>query len=241
MIMSKVVLITGASSDIGLATVKKFLNDDAFVIATYFKHDKELLELKNSNPKLELYHLNLGKEEEIDNIINDIILKHAKIDILINNAAFTLDTMFTQKTKANFMKTLEINLVGTFLISKKVGSYMLKEKQGKIINIASTNGIDTVYPESVDYDASKAGIINLTFNLAKEFSPYINVNALCPGWVDTSINKDLTDEFKTQEIDKILLKRFATCQEIANVIYFLASDEASYINGSIIRVDGGKA
>ena len=116
---------------------------------------------------------------------------------------------------------------------------MLEQKEGTIINISSTNGIDTNYVESLDYDASKAGVISLTHNLAKYLAPYIRVNCVCPGWINTDMNKDLSKDFVKQETEKVLLKRFANPSEVANVIYFLASEKASYINDSVIRVDGG--
>ena len=102
-----------------------------------------------------------------------------------------------------------------------------------------SNGIDTTYPYSIDYDASKAGLINLTKNLAIEFAPYINVNAVAPGWVDTGMNDDLSKSYLTSEKEKILLKRFAEPEEVAEVVLFLASDKARYIDGETIRVDGG--
>ena len=117
---------------------------------------------------------------------------------------------------------------------------MLHAKKGKIINISSTNAIDTFYPESCDYDASKAGVISLTHNLAREFAPFINVNCVCPGWVNTSMNKDLSLEQINKEKKKILLGRMAEADEIAKVVVFLASSKANYINDSVIRVDGGK-
>jgi 3-oxoacyl-[acyl-carrier protein] reductase len=117
---------------------------------------------------------------------------------------------------------------------------MLDNGSGSIINVSSTNAIDTYYPESCDYDASKAGVISLTHNLAREFSPYIRVNCVCPGWVNTDMNKELSVEQVHEEEKNILLKRFADPEEIAKVIIFLASNKASYVNDSIIRVDGGK-
>ena len=116
---------------------------------------------------------------------------------------------------------------------------MKENKYGVIINISSTNGIDTSYIESSDYDASKAGLISLSKNLANYFAPYVRVNTICPGWVNTEMNKELDKDFIKNEEDKILLGRFANPEELANLIEFLISDKASYINNSIIRIDGG--
>ena len=111
--------------------------------------------------------------------------------------------------------------------------------EGKIINISSDNALDNFYPESFDYDASKAGVISLTHNMARFYAPYINVNCVCPGWIATDMNKDMDIEVRKEFEDKILLKRFATCDEISNVVLFLASDMASYVNDSVIKVNGG--
>ena len=138
------------------------------------------------------------------------------------------------------MKILEVNLVGTFLMCKYFGDIMYENKSGNIINISSTNGIDTYYEYSLDYDASKAGVINLTHNIASHYAPYIRVNTICSGWINTDMNKNMDIDFKRQEENKILLKRFADPKEIANTIYFVTSDDASYINDSVIRIDGGK-
>ena len=124
-------------------------------------------------------------------------------------------------------------------LSKKIGLKMLDAKTGNIINISSTNGLDTPYPESIDYDASKAGVISLTHNLANYFAPYIRVNTICSGWINTDMSKKISNEFKEEELKKILLGRFAEPEEIANLAYFLGTDKASYINDSIIRIDGG--
>ena len=144
------------------------------------------------------------------------------------------------KTEKEFRRVLDVNLVGPFLVSKEVGKIMKEQGSGKIINVSSTNGIDTYYPESMDYDASKAGLISLTKNLATVFAPNVQVNAVAPGWVNTEMNKELDGEFLEEENKKILLGRFAEPFEIASVIYFLTTKEASYINGGVIRVDGGK-
>ena len=241
----KCVLVTGSSIGLGSYIIRKFASNNYDVIITYNTHEKEALELqKEVTKKYNITSLtvkcDISKENDIENLKNEILNTFGKLDVLVNNAGIAIDTIFDDKTKKNFMTTLEVNLVGTFLVSKAFGDIMLKQEKGNIINISSTNGIDTYYEYSLDYDASKAGIINLSHNLANYYSPNIRVNTICPGWINTPMNQNLNEEYKKQEEDKILLKRFADPSEIANLIYFIASDEASYINDSVIRIDGGK-
>ena len=148
--------------------------------------------------------------------------------------------MFTDIKVKEFRRILDVNLIGTYLCSKYAYLYMKEKKKGVIINISSTNAIDTYYPESAAYDSSKAGIISLTHNMAVDFAPFVRVNCVCPGWVKTDMNKELTYDQIEEEKKKILLNRFADSDEIAKVVVFLASKDASYINDSIIRVDGGR-
>lgn len=238
----KTVLVTGASSGIGREVVRLFAKNNYNVVITYNSDKKGALELEsevNSGNNTLVLKCDISNEEDIIKMVNSVRDKFNSIDVLVNNAGIAIDTTFEDKTKVNFMKILEVNLVGTFLVSKYVSEIMLKNKNGRIINISSTNAIDSYYVESLDYDASKAGIISLTHNLANYLSPYVNVNCVCPGWVDTRMNSDISLEFRKKQEDKILLGRFANPREIANVVYFLSSEEASYINDSIIKVDGG--
>ena len=243
--MNKVVLITGASSGIGKKTAIEFAKHNHNVIIHYLSHESEALnlceELKNTY-KIDALCIkaDLTKEEDIITMINQIEKKFEKLDIIVNNAGIALDTIFENKTKNDFLKTLETNLIAPFLISKYTKELMLKNKSGSIINVTSTNGIDSYYPYSMDYDASKAALNNLTKNLAVELAPYIRVNAVAPGWVNTKMNTELSDNFKKEELKKIALNRFAEPEEIAKIIYFLSTDDASYINGSIIVADGGR-
>ena len=172
-------------------------------------------------------------------MIDKSIKEFGKLNCLVNNAGLAIDTCFEDKTVQNFQKILNTNLIGPFLTSKYAFKYLEKEENSSIINISSTNGIDTIYSESLDYDASKAGLISLTKNLALQFSPKIRVNSVAPGWVKTDMNNNLDPNFVKEEERKILLERFANPEEIANVVAFLASDEATYINSEVIRVDGG--
>lgn len=242
--MKKVVLVTGSSSGIGREIVRKLASDYEVIIHYNNSYDNAL-KLKEELDNL--YHrdvlmvkCDLSKEEDIDSMLSTIYNRYNSIDILVNNAGIAIDTVFEDKTKENFMKTLEVNLVAPFLLSKKIGLKMKDNKEGVIINISSTNGIDTMYPEGLDYDASKAGLINLSSNLANYFAPYVRVNTVCPGWTNTEMTKDLDKEFINSEKEKILMGRFGYPEEIASLVKFLISDEASYINNSVIRIDGGK-
>ena len=242
--MKKVVLITGSSSGIGRSTAIEFAKNDYNVVITYNNSEKEAYKLESElkekyNTNSLVIKLDICDENSIKNCVEKTIEKFGKIDVLVNSAGIAIDTIYEDKNKYNFMKLLEVNTVGTFLMCKYVSPYMLKEKKGNIVNISSTNGMETTYIESLDYDASKAGVISLTKNLSREYAPYIRVNTVCPGWVNTRMNKDLDSDFVKKEIDKIYLKRFAEPEEIAKVIYFLSTDSASYVNNSIIRVDGG--
>ena len=241
----KTVLVTGASRGLGRSIIIKFAENNYNVVINYNNSKKEALELEGyikDNYQVEVLTIkaDVGNEIEVKKMFNEIINKFNSIDIVVNNAGIAIDTIFEDKTVDNFHKILDTNLIGTFLVSKYASKYMLEKKYGNIINISSTNGIDTYYPYSMDYDASKAGIISLTKNLSKELSPYIRVNCICPGWIITDMSNSLDKEYMNREMTKINLKRFADPMEIANVVYFIASDDASYVNGSIISVDGGK-
>ncbi len=241
----KTVLVTGSSSGLGKSIIEKYASNGYNTIITYLTHENEALEfneyIKNKyKVKSICVKLDISEEDDIQNLYELILNEFSKIDVLVNNASICNDTLFEDKTKDNFMKIIEVNLVGTFLMSKTFGKLMYNNKNGSIINISSNNGIDSYYSESLDYDASKAGVINLSHNLANVFSPYVRVNTICPGWIETPMNENMNEEFKNKEINKILLKRFASPEEISNLVYFLSSDEASYINDSVIKIDGGK-
>lgn len=237
------VFVTGSSNGIGSEIIKKFAKCGYNVIISYFSDEVSAFRLedevrKKYNVDTLVIKLDLSDEDSIKDAVFLIKAKFMCIDVLVNNASICMDSFFDMKTKDNFMKILEVNLVGSFLVSKYV-SELIKDN-GSIINISSTNGIDSYYVESLDYDASKAGVISLTHNLANYFDGRIRVNCVCPGWViDTKMNMEIDEEFIKKECRKILLNRFAKKDEIASLVYFLSSDEASYINDSVIKIDGG--
>lgn len=242
--MNKVVLVTGGTRGIGKAIIKEFAKENYNIIFNYLNSEdiankiKKELE-KEFNIKILTFKTDISDENKVIKMVNKSIKEFGKIDVLVNNAGIVIDKNFNDRTIKDWLKTLKINLVSPFIISRLVGNEMLKRKKGKIINIASTSGINSFFPTSVDYDASKAALINLNHNLAIQYAPYINVNAVAPGWVNTDMNKDLPDELIKSEVNKIYLKRFAEPEEIAKLVCFLASDNSNYINDEIIKIDGG--
>ena len=243
--MSKVVLVTGSNRGIGRSTIIEFAKAGLDVVINYCHHREEAFELKdyvesNYDVRCLVVKCDVSKEDEVIEMINEIVDYFGSLDILVNNASVCKDSLLMDKDVDSFRRILDVNLIGTYLCSKYAAKVMLDNGSGSIINVSSTNAIDTYYPESCDYDASKAGVISLTHNLAREFSPYIRVNCVCPGWVNTDMNKELSVEQVHEEEKNILLGRFADPEEIAKVIVFLASNKSSYVNDSIIRVDGGK-
>lgn len=244
--MNKVVLVTGGAQGIGKAIVLELAKNHYDVVINYLTSNKAaaLLEeeiKKNYDVRVMTIQADVSKEEEVDVMISLIEKKWGGVDILINNAAVDLSNLFHLKTADEFRKTLDVNVVGGFNCSKRVYRHMLDQEYGRIINISSTNGINTYYPMCIDYDASKAALISLTHNLAFEYGPYINVNAIAPGFIGTDNELDGYDEeFLKEEQEKIMVNRYGKPEEVAYLVKFLISDEANFINNTIIRIDGGQ-
>lgn len=238
-----VALITGSTSDIGKSIALTLAENGYDIILHYHKDEVGVLNLASDirnkyKRTVRMYKADLTKEEDINSLVEGIKKDYFSLDVLVNNAALTNDTDLMLKEKKEFLEVLDVNLVAPFLLAKGLSS-LLKDANGTIINISSNNALSEYYPESIDYDASKKALISLTNNLAFYLAPEVRVNCVCPGWVNTKINKTLTSEFKKQEEGKIFLRRFAEPIEVANAVAFLASQKASYINNTIIKVDGG--
>lgn len=244
--MNKVVLVTGGAQGIGKAIVLELAKNHYDVVINYLTSNKAaaLLEeeiKKNYDVRVMTIQADVSKEEEVDAMISLIEKKWGGVDILVNNAAVDLSNLFHLKTAEEFRKTLDVNVVGAFNCSKRVYRHMLDQEYGRIINISSTNGINTYYPMCIDYDASKAALISLTHNLAFEYGPYINVNAIAPGFIGTDNELDGYDEeFLKEEQEKIMVNRYGKPEEVAYLVKFLISDEANFINNTIVRIDGGQ-
>ena len=244
--MNKVVLVTGGAKGIGRAIALELAKQGYDIVINYLTSQKEAEALQKEIK--EMYGVrcmaipcDISKEDEVDKMISCIEEKLGGVDILINNAAVDLSNLFHLKTAEEFRRTMEVNVVGAFNCSKRVYRYMLEKEYGRIINISSTNGINTYYPMCIDYDASKAALISLTHDLAFEFAPYIHVNCIAPGFIGTENELDGYDEeFLREEIEKIMVQRYGDPKEVAYLVKFLISEEADFINNTVIRIDGGQ-
>lgn len=239
----KVVFVTGGSRGIGKAIALKYAQNGYNVVINYVSDKTNVEELKKKFEELKVECLiekaDVSKSEEVEQIVKKTIEKFKKIDVLINNAGITRDGLLMRMKEEDFDKVIEINLKGTFLITKSVIPYMLKKRDGKIINLASVVGV-TGNAGQCNYSASKAGIIGFTKSIAKELaSRNIRANAIAPGFIDTDMTSILSDEVKDSINVQIPMKRMGTTQEIANVAYFLGCEESSYITGQVINIDGG--
>ncbi len=244
--MNKVVLITGGAQGIGKAIALELGKQGYDIVINYLssKKEAEILKdkiIKDYGVRCIAIQCDVSKENEVDKMISTIEAKLGGVDILINNAAIDLSNLFHLKNAEEFRKTLDVNVVGAFNCSKRVYRHMIDQEYGRILNISSTNGINTYYPMCIDYDASKAALISMTHNLAFEFAPYVNVNCIAPGFIGTENELDGYDEeFLKEETEKIMVNRYGKPEEVAYLVKFLISDEANFINNTIIRIDGGQ-
>ncbi len=241
--MEKVAFITGGTRGIG-KQIAITLAKCRYDIAINYRNENE--ELENTKKEIEANNVkclavkgDVSNFEDCEKNVEEIISKYGKIDVLVNNAGITRDTLLMRMKKEDFEDVINTNLVGTFNVTKNVISYMLKAHYGRIINISSVVGIAGNAGQT-NYSASKAGIIGFTKSLAKEVaSRNILVNVVAPGFIETSMTNVLKDEIKEEIAKSIPLKRMGTTQDVANVVKFLASEDSSYITGQVINVDGG--
>lgn len=243
---NKVVLITGAAKGIGRAIALEMAKSGYDVAVNYLTSESQAFELKKEiedtyHVQCMTYCADVSDEVQVDQMISCIEETMGGVDVLVNNAAIDLSNLFHLKNAEEFRRTLNVNVVGAYNCSKRAYKHMLAQEYGRIINISSTNGMNTYYPMSIDYDVSKAAMNALTHDLAVQFAPYVNVNAIAPGFIGTESELDGYDEeFLKQEQEKILAGRYGKPEEVAYLVRFLASNEANYINNSIIRIDGGQ-
>ena len=241
--MSKVAFITGATRGIGKAIALELANEGYNIALNYRTENEALENLKKeiSEIGVECYPVqgDVSKAEDSERMTKEIIEHFEQIDVLVNNAGITKDNLILRMKEEEFTDVINVNLVGTFNITKNVIKYMTKKRYGKIINLSSVVGISGNAGQS-NYAASKAGIIGFTKSIAKELaSRNITANAVAPGFIQTDMTNVLKDEIKEAIEGTIPLKRLGTAEDVAKVVKFLASEESSYITGQVINVDGG--
>ncbi|MCS7202415.1 MAG: 3-oxoacyl-[acyl-carrier-protein] reductase [Dictyoglomus sp.] len=245
MFRDKVVLVTGGSRGIGKAISLAFAREKAKVLIN-FRDNKEAAE-KTMREALELggevylYQGDVSKEDDVENMFEDILTRFGRLDILVNNAGITKDSLLLRMKMEDWEKVLAINLRGVFLCTREAAKIMIRQRSGRIINISSIVG-ERGNIGQANYSSAKAGIIGFTKSVARELAGRgITVNVVAPGFIETEMTADLPQELKDNYLKQIPLQRFGKPEEVASVVKFLASDEASYITGAVINVDGGLA
>lgn len=238
----RVALVTGASQGIGRACALKFAQSGA-TVALAARNQEKLQELADeivaAGGKATAFPMDVSDEEQIKTTFKAVIAQFGKIDILVNNAGITRDQLVMRMKRADWDAVLQTNLTSAYLCIQQVIPSMLKQRWGRIINIASVFG-QMGQAGQANYAASKAGLIGLTMAIAREVgSRNITSNAIAPGFIETAMTAVLTDEFKQNAVKQIPLGRVGTSEDVAAAVAFLASDDASYITGHVLNVNGG--
>jgi 3-oxoacyl-[acyl-carrier protein] reductase len=239
---SRVALVTGASQGIGRACALVLAQSGAAVACAARNEEKlaqVVAEITSAGGQAAPFKMDVANEEEVKSACKAAIAQFGKIDILVNNAGITKDTLVMRMKRADWDSVIDTNLTGPYLCIQQVIGSMLKQRWGRIINISSIFG-QMGQTGQANYAASKAGLIGLTMAMAREVaSRNITVNAVAPGWIETAMTQDLNPEMRDAVIKMIPLGRPGTDTEVANAVKFLASDDASYITGQVLGVNGG--
>jgi len=240
----KICIVTGGARGIGKEICNYFLKEGA-IVCFFDLNEMEALKTlqefsaKFGEEKAYFFNVDVTNEQSVENSIEDIIGKFKVIDVLVNNAGITSDNLILRMSIKEWKRVIDINLTGTFICSKYVSKYMLKQKSGKIINMSSVIGIRGNVGQC-NYSASKAGVIGLTKSLAREFaSRNINVNAIAPGYIETEMTQKIDEKYKEKIISMIPSGKLGTVEDVAKVAVFLASSDSDYITGTVINLDGG--
>lgn len=240
---NKTVFITGGGRGIGKEVALKFAENGYNIVTNYVsdKTDVEALkkEFEEKGVKSLILKADVTDSVAIENLVKKAIEKFESIDVLVNNAGITKDNLLMRMSEEEFTKVIDVNLKGTYIVTKIVSKYMMKKRQGSIINLSSVVGV-VGNAGQCNYSASKAGILGFTKSIAKELaSRNIRANAVAPGFIETDMTAVLGENIKENIYNQIPLRRMGKAKEVANLVYFLGTEESSYITGQVISVDGG--
>ena len=243
MLKDKNIIVTGATRGIGKEIALTLAQNGANIAINYRNYNEEVEELINSIKEFGVDAIavkcDVSKSDEVDNFISEVKNHFSSIDVLVNNAGITKDGLLLRMKDEDFNSVLDVNLKGTFNTTKSISPIMIKQKQGKIINISSVVGI-VGNAGQCNYAASKAGVIGFSKSVARELaSRNINVNVVAPGYIDTDMTKSLPDKVKDEILKSIPMKKMGNPKEVANLVLFLSSSLSDYITGQVINVDGG--
>ncbi|AIC94867.1 3-oxoacyl-[acyl-carrier-protein] reductase [Shouchella lehensis] len=245
MFTGKTAIVTGASRGIGKAIALELAKNGANIIVNYAgnqaKAEEVVSEINAIGQEAVAIQTNVANEDEVKNMIKETVERFGSVDILVNNAGITKDNLVMRMKESDWDDVLDINLKGVFLCAKGVSRQMMKQRSGRIINVASVVGV-LGNPGQANYVAAKAGVIGLTKTLAKEFaSRNILVNAIAPGFITTDMTDELSGDAKEELLGQIPLGMLGEPDDVARVVRFLASDDAKYMTGQTLHVDGGMA
>ena len=241
--MSKTALVTGASRGIGRAIALQLAADGYNVMINYAGNEAKALEVKAACEKAgveaAIFQADMGNKDEIEALVRATAEAWGGVDVLVNNAGITRDNLMLRMSDSDFDDVIDVNLKGVFYLTKFVAKLMFKKRRGKIINITSVSGV-TGNVGQANYAASKAGVIGLTKTVAKELAARgIQVNAVAPGFIATDMTDVLSDQLKATIQETVPLKRLGKPEDVAQLVGFLASENADYITGQVLHVDGG--
>ena len=243
MFKNKVVLITGGTRGIGKATAIKFAKLGAKVVVVYKSNKNTAKELEEKIVSdcgyVDCIKADISNYENIESLVKNVIDKYKRVDILVNNAGIVFDREFEDIKYEESLQIIKTNMLAPLFLSQLIAPYMVKQGKGKIVNVSSTSGMYDFNPGTADYAMSKIALQSLTKDLSMKYAPTINVNAVAPGWVNTDMNKELPKDFVDEETKKYHMKRWAEPEEIADAIVYLASDNANYVTGQVLVLDGG--
>lgn len=243
MLKNKSAIVTGATRGIGKEIARTLAQNGANIAFNYRTYNEEIEsfinELEGFNVRVLAFKCDVSKEEEVNQFIKEVKNRFESVDILVNNAGITKDGLIIRMSEKDFTDVLDVNLTGTFNMTKAASAVMVRQRSGKIINISSVVGV-AGNAGQCNYSASKAGVIGFSKSVARELAGRnINVNVIAPGYIDTDMTKVLSEKVKEEVLKTIPMKKIGEPKEIANLVLFLSSDLSNYITGQVINVDGG--